>query len=112
MMHERSSLLKKILIRKKDRTKVTVLNSLILFDHMNLQIVKINVLHKGIPGKSCFGMPLEILDIGVQPDRLAQVEFHADVMQCTKNLVCARICGIITDHGIGEQMIILKNFSP
>jgi hypothetical protein len=49
---------------------------------------------------------------GIQPDRFAQVKFITDLIYRVKDLMGAGIPGIIADHGILQQMVVLKDFGP
>lgn len=73
---------------------------LILFDHMDLQIIKVNLLDEIILIKTHFGVAFKLRNGGVQPDWLAKVKLITDFIQSTENLVRAGICAFIADHGI------------
>lgn len=74
--------------------------SLIFFDHMDLQIIKVNLLDEIILIKMRFGVAFKLRNGGIQPDWLAKVKLITDFIQSAKNLVRACICAVITDYGI------------
>lgn len=53
----------------------------LFFDHLNLQIIKIDGFDKTVAGKPGFIMELKIFDVGIQPDRAAKIKFMADFIQ-------------------------------
>ena len=53
-------------------------------------------------------MPLEFVDIHIQPDRFAEIKFIADLIQSIENLVGSCIVTVITDGGIFDHMIVFK----
>ena len=57
-------------------------------------------------------MPFEFVDIHIQPDRFAEIQFIADLIQSIENLVGSCIVTVITDGGIFDHMIVFKFFSP
>lgn len=63
----------------------------ILFNYLDLQIIKINLLYKIILIKSGFSMFLKMSDCRFQPDWVSQIHFITDTFQTTKNLVGPRI---------------------
>lgn len=62
--------------------------------------------------ESRFGMPLEFVDIHIQPDRFAEIKFIANLIQSIENLVGSCIVAVITDGGVFDHMIVFKFFSP
>lgn len=70
------------------------LGKLILFDHMDFQVIEINAVDKIVLGKSGTVMAFEVLDGFLQPDRLAQVECIADFIQCPENFMGSGVFGI------------------
>ena len=72
----------------------------ILFNYLDLQIIKINLLYKIILIKSGFSMFLKMSDCRFQPDWVSQIHFITDTFQTTKNLVGPRIFGVIADYSI------------
>ena len=58
---------------------------------MNFQIVKFNRIYEVILMKSCFCMSFEFINIGIQPDWIAQIKFMADFVNRMKNFVCAGV---------------------
>lgn len=72
----------------------------ILFDHVNLQIIKINAFNKIILCEPGLVVPLKILDIGIQPDRFAEVKLIAYFVEGMKDLMRPRIISVVTDNGI------------
>lgn len=85
---------------------------LIFLNDMNLQIVKINALHKIILRKPGLFMALELRHIEFEPDRFSQIKFIAYLLQRRKYFVCSGIRGVILYDGIPKHMVIFKNFSP
>ena len=45
-------------------------------------------------------MPFEFVDIHIQPDRFAEIQFIADLIQSIENLVGSCIVTVITDGGM------------
>ena len=54
---------------------------------MEIQKVKINVLHKAVRAEARSGVSLKIPDVGIEPDGTAQVEGTADLLQCAEYFV-------------------------
>ena len=55
--------------------------NLIFFDHMNFQKVKINGFNKAVLIKTCLRLAFEFIDVLIQPNRISQIEFMADLLQ-------------------------------
>ena len=53
----------------------------LFFNHLDFQKIKINRIHETVLIESRFGMPLEFVDIHIQPDRFAEIKFIADFIQ-------------------------------
>lgn len=51
----------------------------LFFNHLDLQIIKFNRLHKVILTESGLGMKLEVPDIRIQPDGRTEVELVTDL---------------------------------
>ena len=84
----------------------------VFFDDLDLQIVKIHVLDEGILREAGFVMPFKILDVALQPDRLLQIELHADLVQRAEDLVRPGVRRVAADHGILQHMIVPENLGP
>ena len=74
--------------------------SLILLDHMDFQMIKINSFHKVILGKAGLAVAFEFRYGSVKPDGLSQVKFIADIIQRLENLMSACITAVIADDSI------------
>ena len=85
---------------------------LIFFNYLNFQIIKVNALYKVILCETGLVMAFEFSDGLVQPDRLAQIELIADVLQGTKNFVGAGIIAAVCNAGILQHMRILESSCP
>lgn len=72
----------------------------ILFDHMNLQIIKINIFNKIILCEPGLVVTFKILNIGIQPDRLAEVKLITYFIEGMKDFMRSRIIPVVTDNGI------------
>lgn len=75
---------------------------LIFFDDMEIQKVKINVLHKAVRAEARSGVSLKIPDVGIEPDGTAQVEGTADLLQCAEYFVGAGILCAVADGDIPD----------
>ena len=84
----------------------------LLFYDLDLQIVKINGVHEVVLIKPRLGMPFEFVDGGVKPDRLAQVEFIADLVKRIEDLVCAGVVCLVADDGIAQHFVVFEFFAP
>ena len=84
----------------------------LFFNHLDFQKIKINRIHETVLIESRFGMPLEFVDIHIQPDRFAEIKFIADLIQSIENLVGSCIATVITDGGIFDHMIVFKFLFP
>ena len=73
---------------------------------MNFQIVKFNRIYEVILMKSCLCMSFEFINIGIQPDWIAQIKFMADFVNCMKNLVCA---GVIVINFYDSNILLSLN---
>ena len=60
--------------------------SRLLFDHMDLQVIKIDLLDEAVPCEPGLIVELKVFYIGIQPDGLAQVKFAADLIQSRKTM--------------------------
>ena len=87
--------------------------SRLLFDHMDLQVIKIDLLDEAVPCEPGLIVELKVFYIGIQPDGLPQVKFAADLIQSLKDHGSAGH-GVVPvgGHGIQEQMIVLPELSP
>ena len=85
---------------------------LIFFDDLNFQIIELDGFDEGVLAETGFGMPPELLDIVLQPDRLAEIEFQAYFMQRVEYFMRPRIVGIVADHRILQQPVVAKRFCP
>ena len=72
----------------------------VLFYNLDFQIIKINLFNEVILIKSGFVMFLEILDSGIQPDRISQIHFITDGFQPPEYFVGSGILGIVTYYNI------------
>lgn len=79
---------------------------------MDLQEIKIYVLHKAVLIKACLAVTPEFPHIGIQPDRSAQIKFMAHLIQSTEYLVCPGILRLIAHSRILYHVIVLKHFRP
>lgn len=91
---------------------VVGLVAILFFNDQDLQIIKIDGVHKTVLVKPGLGMPFEFGNRRVQPDRRAQIELVADLIQRMKYFVCAGVVGVITDDQIPYQTIFFDFFSP
>ena len=83
------------------------------FDYLDLQIIKFNMFNKLILSKTGFGVKLEIMDIGVQPDRFASIKFIADIIERLKyHLGPGKTVVTDADGGVLDQMVVCDDFSP
>ena len=64
---------------------------MLLLNDLDLQIIKINGIHKIILIKSCLCMLLKFCDRHIQPDRLAEIKLIADFLQRIENFMCVRV---------------------
>ena len=55
-------------------------------------------------------MPLEFVDIHIQPDRFAEIKFIADLIQSIENLVGSCIVTVITDGGQAKNVFVSSDF--
>ena len=85
---------------------------LILLDYLHFQVIKVDFLHKIIFPEPCFGMALELLDIGIQPDGLSQVEAIAGLLQRIKNLMGSGFIAFILNGLRADQMRIIPYLKP
>lgn len=74
--------------------------SVSFFYNLDFQIIKINLFNEVILIKSGFVMFLEILDSGIQPDRISQIHFITDGFQPPEYFVGSGILGIVTYYNI------------
>lgn len=88
------------------------MSTLIFFDYLNFQIVKVNAFDEIILGKSYFAVSFEIGNGFVQPDWSSQVKLEADFIQRPKYFVGAGIFAAVADAGILQQVIVLKGSCP
>ena len=79
---------------------------------MDFQIIKFDRFDEIVLIKTGFGVTLEFLNGGFEPDWLAKIKLIADFIQGMKDLMCTRIAALIADDGILQQMVILKNLCP
>ena len=64
---------------------------------MNLQIIKINGIYKIILIESCLVMSFEFINIMIQPDWLAKIEFITDRVQSIEDLMRSGVIRLIAD---------------
>ena len=62
----------------------------VLLNDEYFQIVKFNVFNETVCPETRLAVPLEVGDVGVKPDRLAEIKLVTDLIDCAKNFVCAR----------------------
>ena len=74
--------------------------SLIFFDHLDLQIIEIDIFYEVILSESRFSMTLKFLDGFIQPDRLAQIKGVTDLIQRAEDLVGAGVIAPILNAGM------------
>ena len=74
--------------------------SLIFFNYLDLQIIKLNMLYEIVLIKTGFGMTLEFLNRGFQPDWFSQIKLIADFIKGMKDFVCACVIAFIADDSI------------
>ena len=63
-------------------------SAILLFDHMNLQVVKFNGFNKAVLTEAGSVVALEFVDVGIQPDWLAQIKFLTDLFYGLKDHCC------------------------
>ena len=69
--------------------------------------------NKLILSKTGLGVKLEIVDVGVQPDRFAEIEFIADVIERLEyHLGPGKTVIADADGGVPDQMVVFDDFSP
>lgn len=85
--------------------------SVLLYD-LNFQVIKIDLFDKAVLTETGSGMPLKIMDSGIQPDRLFQIKLNAGLIQRPEDLMGPGILPVVTDNGIPDQMIVPPYFSP
>ena len=73
---------------------------MLLLNDLDLQIIKINGIHKIILIKSRLCMLLKFCDRYIQPDRLAQIKLIADFLQRIENFMCACLIRIVVSRSI------------
>lgn len=78
---------------------------------MNLQIIKINGIHKIILIESCLVMSFEFINIMIQPDRFAEIELITDRVQSIEYLMRSGLIRLIADYSVAQDMIVFKFFS-
>ena len=79
---------------------------------MDFQIIKIDFFHEVLlaePGLRPFP---ELRNIGIQPDRLRQIEITAEPGQGMHHLMRTRIVRFILDDLVPHKVVISKNLSP
>lgn len=97
--------------RDEKRTKNNLIRA-VLLDHINLQIIKIDFLHKGIPVKSCPCVAPKIPDCGIEPHRYGKIKLHTGLFQCPEHFVGPGVVGGIFDYRVLEKMVILPFSHP
>ena len=86
---------------------------LLFFNDMNFQRIKVYGFNKAVLSEARFCMQLEIIDVGIQPDRATQIELTTDVLYCLKDHSGARLIVIpVCDDRIFYHMIVFPDFSP
>lgn len=93
-------------------TRRTDMSILIFLDNLNFQIIKVNIFYKIILGETCPAVPPEVRHRLVKPERLSQIKFIAYLLQGAEYLMSAGILTAVSDTGIPQHMIILKNSCP
>ena len=88
------------------------LRGLVFFNDLDLQIIEFELLHEIILCEAGFSVTLELQNVLVQPDRLAEIKLQTDVIQCAEYFVGAGVIGGIRNTGVPEHMIILKGSGP
>lgn len=84
----------------------------ILFHDFDFQIIKRNLFHKAVLCEAAFRPPLEIPDVLIQPDRLRQIEFMADLCQRMEHLMGSRLVRRIFDCRLADKMPCLPFLRP
>lgn len=85
---------------------------LILFNDLDLQIIKLNGFYKIILIKSCFAVAFEFSYGLIQPDGLAQVKLIANFVKGPENLVGTGVIAVVGNAGVLQHMVILKSSCP
>lgn len=93
-------------VKKKIVLDELVLES-VLFDDLNLQMIKIDGFDKVVLIKADLGETPEIRYIFVQPDGSGQIEFIAGLLQSVKNLMSSGILGGILDADGFDDMSVV-----
>ena len=78
----------------------------IFFNHLNFQIVEINLFNETVLPEPRFVSLLEFTDRGVQPDWVPQIHFITNLLQTVEYLVCAGFITVIADDGILYLMFV------
>lgn len=72
----------------------------VLLYHMYFQVIKINCFYKTVRSKAGFVMPLEISNIGIEPDWFSEIKLAAYSLNCIKHLVRARLEPVVADDSV------------
>ena len=67
---------------------------------MKFQKIKIDLIYKAVLGETGSCMPLKFPDVGIQPDRLAQIKGIAHLVQCLEDLVSSCIITVVADSDV------------
>lgn len=84
----------------------------VLFDDLDFQIVKVDLLNKAVLRKPGSGVTLKIRNRAVQPDGIFQIELVTDLLQAPENFVGSGVLRIVAYYGVFEQSIVFPYFSP
>jgi len=84
----------------------------VLFDDLNLQMIKIDGFDEVVLIKADLGEAPEVRYIFVQPDGSGEIKFIAGLLQSMKNLMRAGILGGILDADGFDDMSVVQGFDP
>ena len=98
--------------QKKENNIIFSQNEIVLFDHIDLQVIEIDLLHKGVFCKARPGMSLEIPDDCIKPDRHRQVKLCAGLFQRPEHFMCPGIIRGILDHRVSDKVIVPTLSNP
>ena len=93
-------------IVKRANLESRVSIKIVFLDHIYLQVIKIDILHESVPGKTCPRMSLKVTDRCIEPDRDCEIKLHTSLFQRPKHLVGSGVVGGILNYGILDEMII------
>ena len=92
--------------QKKENNIVFSQKEIVFFDHIDLQIIEIDLLHKGVFCKARPRMSLKIADHRVKPDRHCQIKFRACLFERPEHFMCSGIVRGILDHRISDKAVV------